>query len=89
MNIEIKTEDCLICGKKLNTQDRIKGHLIPKCLKSKHNVLAFFHRKCEERINSLYVSQQKRSLNKKFINNLEEAILKLTNLLDKAKENDG
>jgi hypothetical protein len=86
MNIEIKTEKCLLCGKKLGVSGKVRGHLIPKCLKPKINIIGFFHMSCEKTINSLYVSQQKSDRTKRIKNVLEDTIVKLTSALDRVNE---
>lgn len=47
-----------MCGEEITPADRVRAHLIPKMLKPKNNVFIFLHKKCEKRINDLYVHQQ-------------------------------
>lgn len=62
-----------------------KHHSIPQCLKPKFNVIIPLCRKCHERINKLYVSQQVKDPNIKLKNTLEDAITKLNAMKDKVE----
>ena len=87
MNILITTEKCMICGKPLSDKENnIKGHLIPKMLKPKDNIMTFFHKECEDRLNGLYVHTQRAPQSKKIINILKNTIVSLTNKLEELKD---
>lgn len=76
MNIILETDKCLFCGKKLII-DITKHHGIPKCLKPKFNVKIPLHKKCHDKINKLYISQQKKSNDKKLKNVVRQTIKQL------------
>jgi len=58
MIINITQENCMLCGKPVDDiNERIKGHLIPKCLNPVDNVIVLLHKKCENKINELYIAQ--------------------------------
>ncbi len=89
MNIQINTDKCFLCGKKIMHDKKEKHHSIPKCLKPKFNVIIPLCRKCHETINKLYVSQQRKDPNIKFKNTLQDAITKLNDIKDKIKLGEG
>ena len=66
---EIKIDNgfCFLCGKTFDNSKagmkkgfyKTQHHCLPKLLKPKYNVLIPLHRKCHEKLNSLYAHQQK------------------------------
>ena len=81
MDITINDKDCMICGKAIGQGNRVRAHLIPKNLKPKFNVFTYFHKECEDLINKLYVSQQKKPeherVKKKVMNILKDCRSKI------------
>ena len=79
----------MMCGKEVTPDDRIKAHLIPKCLKPKENIVVFLHKKCELKINKLYVTQQKKTeaekVKKKALNILKDFKMKIKLMEDRIK----
>ncbi len=90
MEITITHNLCLICGKKIIHSNKVKAHLIPKCLKPKLNVLVHLHKECEQRINKLYISQQKKPeyerAKKKIMNVLGDLETKIKDIENKINE---
>ena len=79
--IKVRNRFCMICGKEIKIDNRIKAHLIPKMLKPKENVIVFLHKECETKINKLYVGQQKKTeaekIKEKALNLLKDFKLKI------------
>lgn len=90
MNITIKDSTCFICGKDIHPGDRIRAHLIPKSLKPETNVFTYFHKECEDRLNSLYGSHQKKSevkrAKKKMLNMINDCHTKLRTMEERIEE---
>jgi methionyl-tRNA synthetase len=86
MNLTIGTDTCMICGKKLDKEDIIKAHLIPKMLKPKDNIFTYFHKECEDKLNKLYICQQKVIPTKRIVNIMENAIVGLANKIEELKD---
>ena len=85
MNIQINGDNCFFCGKKIMQDKKEKHHAIPQCLKPKFNVIIPVCRICHNKINKLYVSQQKKDPNIKFKNTLKDAITKLNAINNKVE----
>jgi hypothetical protein len=90
MDMHLSCKECFICGEEITPGKRIRAHLIPKCLKPKHNVIVLLHGECEKKINSLYVSQQKKPYHakakKKVLNMLENLHTGIRVLEEKIEE---
>jgi hypothetical protein len=90
MEITIKEDVCLMCGKPISIGSKVKAHLLPKQLKPIHNVFIYLHKECEDRINKLYVNQQTKSeaekMTKKALNILNDFKLKINIMEDRIKD---
>ena len=84
--MHIDSTTCFFCGKSLDKGTRERHHCIPKCLKPKINIIIPLHKKCHEKINAIYVSQQKKDVSIKLKNILSDTIVKLTDAHDKIEK---
>ena len=94
MDVIIKNSECPMCGKVISAGKRVKAHLLPKSLKPVHNIFTYLHKECEEKINNLYVNQQKKPYYKKakkkvlnMIKNLHTGIRILEDKIEKENDN--
>lgn len=54
MEKQIYNKKCFMCGKGFEKNDRLRGHLIPRCLHPVDNLKIYIHKDCEEKIKSFY-----------------------------------
>lgn len=81
MTFTIEADLCFLCGKKLGKREN--HHAIPKCLKPKFNIKLPIHGKCHDKINKLYVSEEKIVNHKKIKNILKVALVGLNKAYEK------
>jgi hypothetical protein len=88
INIIIKGDKCFFCGLKIDNKEDKKEdhHSIPICLNPKFNVTIPVHSECHKKINSLFVLQQKTSVNRKLKNIVNEAMRGLEKVKEKIGE---
>jgi len=42
---------CLICGKHILSSEKNRHHVLPRYLKSKHNLWVYLHKDCHDNLN--------------------------------------
>ena len=89
-DITIRDNMCMMCGKEILLGNKVRAHLIPKRLNPKANIFIFLHKECEEKINALYVNQQKKpeaeKMKKKALNILNDFKTKIKIMEDRIKD---
>lgn len=82
---------CFLCGKLFSTNKETQtdplsktiNHGLPKALKPKFNVNFPLHLECHKKLNEIYVSTQRKPIEKKRLNYLKSRVEGLAGLSDK------